>query len=252
MARKGNPISVRLGLNRSSDSNRFSEGDRESYRMVHLYFWYVWIVLSLVRRLPFPLQILAYLMKKTLILLYLKLIMLLLMEGGGGLYDIVAPFLSGGGLGDPGVQPPTPSDTTMVPLITEDQLRHEGESSPNPLSETLLSEEERRMELHERMNYLVERDIEPTYDPKLLDAQLELEVKLEGALRAEGYNAQSIFACRNQWRRIAFSPDSRPQFIKTRAIKKTLYKYSADIRQSMCFRRISKAIEKEEIRLYKD
>ncbi|KAK4540482.1 hypothetical protein RGQ29_032050 [Quercus rubra] len=33
MARKGNPISVRLGLNRSSDSSRFSEGDRESHRM---------------------------------------------------------------------------------------------------------------------------------------------------------------------------------------------------------------------------
>jgi len=33
MARKGNPISVRLGLNRSSDSSRFSEGDRESHRI---------------------------------------------------------------------------------------------------------------------------------------------------------------------------------------------------------------------------
>ena len=32
MARKGNPISVRLALNRSSDSSRFSEGDRESHR----------------------------------------------------------------------------------------------------------------------------------------------------------------------------------------------------------------------------
>ena len=33
MARKGNPISVRLEQNRSSDSSRFSEGDRESHRM---------------------------------------------------------------------------------------------------------------------------------------------------------------------------------------------------------------------------
>ncbi|XLR34102.1 hypothetical protein S83_062002 [Arachis hypogaea] len=33
MARKGNPISVRLDLNRSSDSSRFSEGDLESHRM---------------------------------------------------------------------------------------------------------------------------------------------------------------------------------------------------------------------------
>ena len=36
MARKGNPISVRLGLNRSSDSSRFSEGDRESHRMSYI------------------------------------------------------------------------------------------------------------------------------------------------------------------------------------------------------------------------
>lgn len=33
MARKGNPISVRLDLNRSSDPSRFSEGDREGHRM---------------------------------------------------------------------------------------------------------------------------------------------------------------------------------------------------------------------------
>ncbi|KAG9140592.1 hypothetical protein Leryth_024564 [Lithospermum erythrorhizon] len=33
MARKGNPISVRLDLNRSSDSSWFSEGDRESHRI---------------------------------------------------------------------------------------------------------------------------------------------------------------------------------------------------------------------------
>ncbi|EEF32829.1 conserved hypothetical protein [Ricinus communis] len=32
MARKGNPISVRLDLNRSSDSSRFSEGDCESHQ----------------------------------------------------------------------------------------------------------------------------------------------------------------------------------------------------------------------------
>ncbi|YP_010185091.1 hypothetical protein LI410_mgp094 (mitochondrion) [Apium graveolens] len=33
MARKGNPISVRLEKNRSSDSSRFSEGDRESHQI---------------------------------------------------------------------------------------------------------------------------------------------------------------------------------------------------------------------------
>ena len=43
MARKGNPISVRLDLNRSSDPSRFSEGDRESHRMgpVHLFLIFV-------------------------------------------------------------------------------------------------------------------------------------------------------------------------------------------------------------------
>lgn len=33
MPRKGNPVSVRLDRNRSSDPSRFSEGDRESHRM---------------------------------------------------------------------------------------------------------------------------------------------------------------------------------------------------------------------------
>ncbi|KAI5672942.1 hypothetical protein M9H77_13306 [Catharanthus roseus] len=33
MARKGNSISVRLDLNRSSDSSWFSEGDHESHRL---------------------------------------------------------------------------------------------------------------------------------------------------------------------------------------------------------------------------
>nr|YP_010838094.1 ribosomal protein S19 [Apostasia shenzhenica]WGF19829.1 ribosomal protein S19 [Apostasia shenzhenica] len=40
MARKGNPISVRLDQNRSSDSSRFSEGDRESHRMGPCYYYY--------------------------------------------------------------------------------------------------------------------------------------------------------------------------------------------------------------------
>lgn len=39
MARKGNPISVRLDLNRSSDPSRFSEGDRESHRMAQLTYY---------------------------------------------------------------------------------------------------------------------------------------------------------------------------------------------------------------------
>jgi ribosomal protein S19 len=38
MARKGNPISVRLDLNRSSDPSRFSEGDREVTEWVRSVF----------------------------------------------------------------------------------------------------------------------------------------------------------------------------------------------------------------------
>lgn len=41
MARKGNPISVRLDLNRSSDPSRFSEGDRESHRMGPVRFFLI-------------------------------------------------------------------------------------------------------------------------------------------------------------------------------------------------------------------
>nr|YP_009861439.1 hypothetical protein [Mirabilis himalaica]QKN19336.1 hypothetical protein [Mirabilis himalaica] len=46
MARKGNPISVKkLGLNRSSDSSRFSEGDRAK-RILVLLFFFVFILTS--------------------------------------------------------------------------------------------------------------------------------------------------------------------------------------------------------------
>ena len=41
MARKGNPMSVRLDLNRSSDSSRFSEGDRVSHRMGQFFPFFV-------------------------------------------------------------------------------------------------------------------------------------------------------------------------------------------------------------------
>ncbi|GMN34843.1 hypothetical protein TIFTF001_042127, partial [Ficus carica] len=46
---------------------------------------------------------------------------ILLMEGKGSLFDIVAPFLEGGGRGNPGVQPPAPSDPTptLVPVVPE-------------------------------------------------------------------------------------------------------------------------------------
>ncbi|CAN6454066.1 unnamed protein product [Victoria cruziana] len=48
MPQKGNPISIRLDLNRSSDSSRFSEGDRESHRRVLYYNRRRWRMLQMV------------------------------------------------------------------------------------------------------------------------------------------------------------------------------------------------------------
>ncbi len=95
----------------------------------------------------------------------------------------------------------------------------------------------------------MERQILPTYDPKLLDAQMDLELKLENTLRAEGFSDLSIFDCRDQWRRIAFSPDSREKPITAHAIRITLEKYKTNIRKSMSFRRLHNAIKMGEIHL---
>ena len=84
------------------------------------------IPVRIVQKVPLPLQVYVYVLSKYLLLFlfssfYLWLVKILLMEGKGSLFDIVAPFLEGGGRGNPGVQPPAPSDPTptLVPVVPE-------------------------------------------------------------------------------------------------------------------------------------
>ena len=65
---------------------------------------------------------------------------------------------------------------------------------------------------------------------------------------AEGFSDQSIFDCRNQWRRIAFTPDTREQPIGAKAINKIL-RQNLTLTQS--WKRILKALERGELHLKK-
>lgn len=57
-----------------------------------------------------------------------------------------------------------------------------------------------------------------------MDWQFKLEIKLENALREEGFTDESIYETRAQWRRAAFSIDSREEFMSPRSIKYFLKK----------------------------
>lgn len=78
----------------------------------------------------------------------------------------------------------------------------------------LLYEEQRRCELQNEMNRMVSNGLLDRMDPRLLEAQIQLEMKLESTLRANGYTVESIFHSCGQWRRAAFTTDTNTTTIK--------------------------------------
>lgn len=107
--------------------------------------------------------------------------------------------------------------------------------------EPLLSDAQRRMELEQELGRLIENEVIPSPSPsersKLLNMQFECELKLEEALRSDGFHDEKILSCRNDWRRAAFFPTSRPTPISSRAMRQTMAKHT-DIRQTLYYRRI--------------
>jgi len=115
-----------------------------------------------------------------------------------------------------------------------------GESS---LQAPLLYEEQRRCELTNEMSRMVSIGLLDRMDPKMLESQLQLEMKLESALRANGYTAESIFHSRGQRRRAAFTTDTRGTFISHQGLMNTLTKYANKIDASLNYKRILKGVE---------
>jgi hypothetical protein len=116
------------------------------------------------------------------------------------------------------------------------------EESAHFLTSPLLSDEQRRIELEKELQRLVNeaRIIAPPLSewPRLVDAQFECELKLEEALRADGFTEESILSCRADWRRSAFSPESRNKLLSPRALREALK--HTDIRKTACYQRIIK------------
>lgn len=87
---------------------------------------------------------------------------------------------------------------------------------------SLLSEEQRRAELQQNLLRQVENGFLPRYNHKVADLQFDIEVKLQDALRSDGYLSSSIFEQREAIRWAAFSPDSRTAFLSVRSLQRIL------------------------------
>nr|AYV91175.1 hypothetical protein [Helianthus annuus] len=121
MARKGNPISVRLDLNRSSDSSRFSEST------IHASIFFILLSLTFQNQLKKG-GISLPVVKHGLLLIFILLLSIFLMNE---LYNAVVPFLAKSG--DSGINPlPGPSDQNSIfPLIEEGEVPSESQPKIN-------------------------------------------------------------------------------------------------------------------------
>ena len=118
-------------------------------------------------------------------------------------------------------------------------------------SEPLLSDSQRRNELESLFRKRVENGFESHVNPKLLEKLFELEIKVETALRSEGFPDKSILDYRDEWRRIAFTPDTRNRYMTAQGIDKCLQRNYSSIRASLPYLRILREFHNGVIRLQK-
>lgn len=77
----------------------------------------------------------------------------------------------------------------------------------------------------------------------------DIEVKLQDALRSDGYLSSSILEQREAIKWAAFSPDSRTAFLSVRSLQRILN--CPDIRSTSCYERVVKNINLNLIHLRK-
>ena len=222
----------------------------------------VFCSLPLIKKVPRKVQILFFIIIKVIFMLVLSKVTFtlgyLFMED---LHHALSQFYnpSSGGMSGGSSTPPGPSgDGSGVALASENHNEpapsaYEGqEGSFHFRREPLLSDAQRRMELERELQRLIDNQViaspSPSERSKLLNAQFECELKLEGALRSDGFRDEKIVSCRDDWRRAAFSPASRPAPSSSKAMQQTMAKYS-NIRQTPYYKRIHKAIEQNWIHL---
>lgn len=141
------------------------------------------------------------------------------------------------------------SESSLQPLDSDkqDELRRllHGEEVTSQL-EPLLSDTQRRMELETELQRLIDNGImrrpSPSEFKKMIDAQFECDKRLEEALRFDGISDDIIYSSRKDWRRVAFSPNSRPTPIFSNAMRVTLDKYP-NIRDTLYYKRVLNEIQ---------
>jgi len=216
-----------------------------------LLFW----TKPLFKKIPKRVQILVFCITRLLACLILsKIVFALGFLFMDELQLALAQFYppSSGGMYGEFNNPPGPFSEGVLALSSENQneptpsaYEGQGRSFDSQIG-PLLPEEQRRKELEEEVVRVTENGLSlyPSLSEraKLVEMQVECEIKLEEALRSDGYSAEKIVACRSDWRRAAFFPDSRPEFIRAGALRKTLYKYP-DIRKTPYYRRVIKGIK---------
>ncbi len=170
----------------------------------------------------------------------------------------VAQFYPGGMAGGPGTPtPPGPSENFgLFSYPLEGESSHQGErrGSPSLSAEVpLLSDTQRRIELESELEHLIEHNVykktlSDTERENLVTLQLKCDRELEDALRSDGFSDDRILNSRNDWRRIAFTTDSKPQPISFTAIKKQMLKHN-NIKNTIYYKRIKNALKNYTLRI---
>ena len=106
------------------------------------------------------------------------------------------------------------------------------------LEQPLMLDHEQRLELENRLSFHLFGRAN-AFDQDLIDKQLDVEKKIESALRQDGYSQESILLNRNKIGGYMFYPNGEP--VKERTLDTYFTQFERNIRESTPYTRIQKA-----------
>jgi hypothetical protein len=141
----------------------------------------------------------------------------------------------------PGLPGPSGGGPDIIPVQPPEQPENEGAApAERGLNlAPLISEEQRLQELRAELKRLIDEGFvkKELYSEALINKQFEFELKLEEALRREGYTDESIFSNRASWRQAAYYPDTRCNPFSAKTLAGTMRKYP-DITRTLNYKRV--------------
>jgi len=111
----------------------------------------------------------------------------------------------------------------------------------------LMEDSVRREELESFFRGWVAAGFEPKFDEGLVEMQFKLELKLEYALREDGFAENSIIETRRKWRSSALTAPAQARFLTRKALKRSLE--TANIRDSAPYKRVLRDVSNYQIDL---